>query len=123
MTKQGFDKWLRRLRNAWEKRNPDIAVDLCGEKFLWHETPFDEPLKTKEQLLREWENVLNQENISVSYEILSINKNVGIAHWSATFTRIPSKENATLDGIFKITLNKQGKCTEFHQWYNSKNEK
>jgi len=120
MTHQQFKDWLDRLMIAWETKNPNAAVDLCAEKFLWHETPFSEPLKTKGQLLKEWQGVLNQENISVSYEILSINENVGIARWIATFTRLPSKEKATLDGIFKISLNEQGKCTEFHQWYNSK---
>lgn len=120
MTEQEFYEWLKGLKNAWETKNPNAAVDLCAERFLWHETPFSEPLKTKKQLLKEWESVLNQENISVSYEILSINENMGIAQWHATFTRLPSKEQAVLDGIFKISLNKQGKCTEFHMWYNSK---
>lgn len=120
MTQQQFKSWLDRLIIAWETKNLNFVVDLCAEKFLWYETPFTEPLKTKEQLLKEWQGVLNQEDISVSYEILNINENVGIAQWKATFTRFPSKKKATLEGIFKVSLDKQGKCTEFHQWYNSK---
>lgn len=120
MTRQQFKDWLDKLKSAWETKNPNAAIDLCAEKFLWHETPFSEPLKTKEQLLKEWKSVLSQENISVSYEVLSINKNVGIAQWRATFTRFSSKEKVTLDGIFKVSLNEQGECTEFHQWYNAK---
>ena len=119
MIGKGFDEWLKRLKNAWETKNPNSALKLCAEKFLWYETPFSKPLKTKEQLLKEWQSVLNQENIFVSYNILATNKNVGIAQWRATFTRIPSKERAVLDGIFKVSLNEQGECTEFHQWYNS----
>jgi hypothetical protein len=52
--------------------------------------------------------------------MLGIENNVGIAHWHATFIRLLSKEEAELDGIYKITLDDNGKCTEFHQWYNSK---
>lgn len=120
MTRQQFKEWLDKLKSAWETKNPNAAIDLCAEQFLWYETPFSEPLKTKEQLLKEWKSVLNQENISVSYEILCINENMGIAKWKAAFTRLPSKEKATLDGIFKVSLNEQGECIEFHQWYNSK---
>ena len=120
MTSQQFKNWLDKLKNAWETKTPNAVVDMCADKFLWFETPFSEPLKTKEHLLREWEGVLKQENISVSYEILSINENTGIAQWNAIFTRLPSKQMVTLDGIFKVSLNEQGKCTEFHQWYNSK---
>ena len=120
MTKQKFDEWLKKLKNAWETKKPNAAFDLCATKFLWYETPFDKPLKTRDEILEEWQSVLNQENISVSYEILSINDNIGLAHWRATFTRLPSKEKATLDGIFKVSLNEQGQCAEFHQWYNSK---
>lgn len=120
MTNQQLKNWLDKLKNIWETKNPDTVVDLCANKFLWYETPFSQPLKTKEQLLKEWQGVLNQENITVSYEILATHENIGIAQWSATFTRLPSKEKVTLDGIFKVSLDEHGKCTEFHQWYNSK---
>jgi hypothetical protein len=120
MTRRQFKDWLDKLKRVWETRNPKAVIDLCAEKFLWYETPFSKPLKTKKQLLEEWKSVLNQEKIFISYEILSINKNVGIAQWRANFTRLPSKEKATLEGIFKVSLNEQGECTEFHQWYNSK---
>lgn len=119
MTNQTFSNWLNKLKIAWETKNPNAATDLCAEKFLWHETPFSKPLETKEQLLEEWKSVLNQENISVSYEILSIYENFGIAHWTAKFTRIPSEGKANLDGIFKVKLNESGLCTEFRQWWNS----
>lgn len=120
MTHQQFKIWLDKLRNVWETKKPNSATDLVAEKFLWHETPFAKPFSTKEQLLKEWETVLDQENITVSYKILSVNDNFGIAQWQATFTRLPSKEKATLDGIYKVSLNQKGECTEFHQWYNSK---
>lgn len=120
MNRNDFETWLDNLKTAWETKNPEAAVNLCAEKFTWYETPFGEPLKTKEQLLKEWQSVLKQENISVSYKILSANEKVGIAKWQATFTRLPSKETVAMEGIFQVSLDKQGKCTEFHQWFNSK---
>lgn len=120
MTDQQFKNWLDKLINIWESKNPNGVLDLIAEKFIWHETPFDKQITSKEELLQEWQTVLNQDDIKVTYEILDIKDNIGIAHWNATFTRLPSEENAELDGIYKVILDENGKCIEFHQWYNSK---
>ena len=115
-----FEDWFNKLKNVWERRDPEGAISLCADKFLWYETPFAKPYSTKEEIFKEWQGVLNQEDVSVSFEILSENGNMGIAHWHATFTRLPSKTKATLDEIFQVTFNDHGECTKFRQWYNSK---
>jgi len=122
MTNKQFSDWLERLKNAWETKNPGSIVDLCSEEVLWYETPFSKPLKTKGDILKEWQSVLNQENISISYKILCISENLGIAQWLATFTKLPSKQRVVFDGIFQISLNERGECVEFHQWFNSKEQ-
>lgn len=120
MTNQRFNDWFEKLKNIWVTKNPNGVLDLIAEKFLWYETPFDELITTKESLLKEWQTVLEQENINVTYEILFVENNTGVAHWHATFIRLPSKEKAELEGIYKVDLDDNGKCTEFHQWYNSR---
>lgn len=120
MTHQQFEDWLIKLKNIWETKKPEEIVNLCAEDFLWYESPFSEPYKTKEQLLRDWQGILDQENIAVSYQILNIENNIGIAQWHVVFTRLPSREAVELDGIFKVLLDEQGKCTEFRQWHNTK---
>lgn len=115
-----FDNWLKNLKKIWETKNPDAVIDICADKFFWYETPFDKPLTKREQLLKEWQSVLQQDDIHITYDILSINENIGIVNWHAAFTRLPSKEKVELDGIFQVSLNDQGKCTEFRQWYCAK---
>jgi len=120
MTNNTFADWLDKLVDIWESRNPGAIIDQCADKFLWFETPFDKPITTKEDLLKEWESVLAQKDIVVTYTLLSVEDNTCLAHWTATFTRVPSDENVSIDGIFQVTLDEQGKCTKFRQWYNSK---
>jgi hypothetical protein len=120
MTEQRFKDWLNKLKEVWETKNPNAVVNLCAEKFVWYETPFDKPFTTKEQLLKDWQGILNQENIVVSFEILSVKRNLGIAKWRAAFIRLPSKEKTELDGVFQISLDENGQCVEFRQWYNSR---
>lgn len=122
MTRKQFTDWLSKLKNAWEKRDPNAAPELCADKFIWHETPFEKPITTKKKLLEEWQSVLRHKDISMTYEVISLEKDFGIAHWTASFTRIPSGKKVHLDGIFKVSLDANGNCTEFHQWYNTKNE-
>ncbi len=120
MTKIQFKNWLGKLVNAWESKAPSEVLDLIAEKFIWYDAPFDKPITTRDELLEEWQSILNHDEIKVTYEILSVENNTGIAHWHAIFTRLSSKENAELDGIYMAVLDDKGKCTEFHQWYNSK---
>ena len=114
---QQFDIWLKKLKDIWEKKEPLKIIDLCAEKFLWFETPFSKPYSTKEQLLKDWQGILSQKNIIFTYEILCTNKQMGIIHWSVQFVRTSSEEKVSLDGIFQVILNEQGKFKEFHQWY------
>lgn len=115
-----FRNWLDILKTAWETKNPELALELCAEKFIWYETPFQDPITTKQDLLNEWKSVKTHKDIFMTYEILSYSDNTGIAKWSAVFKRLPEETNAALEGIYLVKLDSQGKCTEFHQWYNSK---
>lgn len=121
MTEIQYKKQFDELKEIWESRNPQKVTGLVADKFYRFETPFDEPYTTKEELVKEWQGILEQKDISVSYRILSNNKNVCIAQWHALFLRLPAQEKVELDGIFQVTLNSQGKCTEFRQWYNANN--
>ena len=89
---------------------------LCADKFVWYETPFSEPITHRVDLEKEWQSILNQDNIVVSYKILSVDNGLGIAEWKASFRS--SVKNVVMSGIFKIKLDKQGKCTYFKQWFN-----
>lgn len=115
-----FKNWLDDLEDIWKSKNIERIIEICAENFTWYETPFVEPITTKEVLLKEWESVNDHKDLNLSYEIIIVNEKFGIAHWHATFTRIRSNESVKMDGIYQVFLNEDGKCTEFHQWYNSK---
>lgn len=120
MMHEEFVGWLDKLREAWESKNPELASEICEENLLWYEAPFDDPLRTKAEVLKEWQSVLDHKDIHLEYEVLNINEDFGIAKFSAKFTRISSGEKVDMRGIFQVFLNENEKCVEFHQWYNSK---
>ncbi len=120
MTHRQFKEWLDQLVYIWVHKQPEKVPDLCAHNFSWHETPFSAPYTTKRDLLKSWQSVKNQKHISVSYNILCVEKNVGIANWIAKFTIIPSGEKRVMNGIYQVLLDEKGKCIEFHQWFNYK---
>jgi hypothetical protein len=121
MTNTQLKKWIQKLGQAWEERDPEAIPQLFAENFKYYETPFEKPYTKKTDLIRLWQDVpKSQKDIKFEFEIISINKNMGIAHWKASFIRIKNHTKACLDGIFLIKLDNQGLCTEFRQWWVTK---
>lgn len=119
MEKQ-FSIWLINLKRIWEDRKPLEAPNLCSRVFVWHETPFGRPIETRQELVEEWNSILDQDDIHISCEVINICGNIGVAHWHANFRRISSDEHVEMDGIFQVDMDSDGKCKEFRQWYVSK---
>lgn len=118
MNRKSFETWLRSLGSAWETRDPQAAADICAEDVVYHETPFGEPLRSRSEVKQIWQEVPeSQKDIHFSYEIITVNRKLGVARWNAAFTRVPSGIEDVLDGIFVVSLNNDGLCTVFHQWW------
>ncbi len=118
MNREDFKKWLENYKNAWEKRSPKKAAELFSADATYRETPFDEPMRGREAIVKYWLDVeRSQENISFAFEILSVEANKGIAHWQAEFDRIENGKTVKLDGILIAFLNHKMQCTKFEEWW------
>jgi hypothetical protein len=115
-----FDEWFLKLKEIWESKNPNEIINICADNFVYYESPFEKPYTTKEELLKDWQGILNQDNIHVSVKTISTNNDLGIAQWNAKYEKVPSREKVELSGIFTVRLDNNGRCIEFHMWYNSK---
>ena len=121
MNIKNFKAWLDLLGKAWVGGDPKIAVDICADKIAYFEDPFEPPLTTKEEIFKVWTGVpKKQKDISFKYDIVSISNNVGIAHWTAEYISKATGNKSKLDEIFVVSLNKEGKCIKFQQWWNTK---
>ncbi len=124
MNLREFETWLDAYGRAWEMRDPEAATDLVAEDTTYHETPFDEPCRGRGEILRYWSDVpRSQENVSFSYGILSTTDDTGIAHWRASFVRLPARERTKLDGVFLVKMGVDGRCTEFREWWHKQEER
>lgn len=121
MNTEIFETWLSKYKQAWENRDPLAARELFTEDASYQETPFDEPMRGIEAIYAYWEVVpKTQKSIKFGSEIIMVTKDLGIAHWNASFERIPGAVKVLLDGIFIVSLNFDGKCTDFKEWWHRK---
>lgn len=113
-----FQKWLDAYGRAWEARDPLAAAALYTESGSYQVTPFVEPLLGRQAILEYWREVARtEENIRFGSEILAVTKDSGIAHWWASFVRVPPGLPTKLDGIFVIALDAAGLCSSLREWW------
>jgi len=118
MNEQAFVKWLTAYGQAWERRDPEAAARLFTEDAQYYETPFDEPFVGQSAIRDYWADVPRlQTDITFRYELLSVNGDVGIARWQASFRRIKSRQHVQLDGILMVTMEDATRCRLFQEWW------
>jgi PAS domain-containing protein len=89
---------------------------------VYHWGPWDEPLRGHDEIRARTEQAIaEQEDIHFGHESLAITPDGrGIARW---WVSIKVKEQDTIEeneGIFLVTLDAEGRCTEFREWWNSR---
>ncbi len=123
MERETFEGWLDAYGRAWETRDPAAAAELFTEDAVYHETPFDEPMRGRAEISDYWSDVTrSQDDVRFSYEILATSEEEGIAHWNADFVRLPARTPIRLDGVLLAKLNVAGRCTEFREWWHRQEE-
>ncbi len=120
MDNSSFNDWLQLYGKAWTQRRPDLIKELFIQDAKYSEKPFSAPFEGIDAITMYWKGVSQtQKDISFEYQIISVNNDVGIAHFVASFLRQPGNVHIKLDGIFQVTLNSQNKCTSFSEWWQS----
>ncbi len=120
MDHHSFNDWLQLYSKAWTQRRSELINDLFTQDAKYFEKPFSAPFEGIDAIIRYWQGISeSQKDISFEYKIISVNNEVGIAHFVASFLRSPGDVHVKLDGIFQVTLSSQNKCTSFSEWWQS----
>ncbi len=120
---EAFGSWLDAYGRAWETGDPVAAAELFTEDAAYHETPFDEPMRGRADIVEYWSDVpRSQDDIRFSYEILAVSERGGVAHWNADFLKLPARTSVRLDGTLLGKLDADSRCTEFREWWHRREE-
>lgn len=117
MDKSYFEFWFKKLGKAWSERDPRAAASLFSKDCKYYESVFEEPCKNWNDIFKLWKAVPeNQKDVNFNFRVLAASDNSSIANWQVTRTYLPTKKKQFIDGIFQVSLNKQGLCIYFKQW-------
>jgi SnoaL-like protein len=119
-----FKSWLEAYGQAWEKRDPEAAAALFSEEGTYQVTPFLEPMRGRKAIFDYWCGVARtEENIRFEYEILTVNSQLNVARWWASFVIVPRGLKTELDGIFLIALDEEGRCKSLREWWHKQQDR
>jgi hypothetical protein len=124
VTLDGLDRWLDAYGRAWERQDVDafVAQFAPGARYWWG--PFDPPLAGRDAIrARTLAAVSGQREIEFGHEPLAVTPDGrGIARWWVGYRTVPQGTNVRDEGIFLVTLDEAGRCVEFREWWNEREE-
>ena len=118
LTAAALEGWLARYKEAWEQRDPARAAALFTENAPYHETPFDTPKAGRNGIRDYWATVTaDQRDVDFTSSVVAVNGGTGVARWSAKLKSASSGVRVELDGIFVLTFDGGGLCSELREWW------
>ena len=121
LTTATVEKWLAGYERAWESRDAARAAELFTANASYHEMPFDAPKAGQAGIREYWSAVTSdQRDIDFKSQVVAVNGQTGVAHWSATFTAVSTGARVELDGVFVLTFDSSGRCSELREWWHLK---
>ena len=135
----GIEQFMRAYKKAWEEKDENAFCALFSADGVYHNTPFATQ-RGQEQLAAYWQRIKLQDDIHLSFEILSSTPGSGIAHWHVSY-QVASEElfqiwaastgtnliarkpgdplpRMVLDGVLQAFFG-NGLCTECRLWWHS----
>lgn len=94
------DKFLATYKEAWEKRDPDLAANLFTRDAHYWESPFDAPIVSREAIRAYWKGATDiQQDIQFAVRDSFTVGHTLVAEWTCTYTHRPSGERRELAGV------------------------
>jgi hypothetical protein len=109
---------LEAFKQAWEGRDPDLAVALFAEDAEYREDPFEEPLRGENAIRAYWnEAAASQVNVEFDAETIWVVHRTVLASWHVAFTRRTTAERVRLRGFMTLEVDDAGKVRRFREWW------
>ena len=113
--------FLERYKQAWEKRSPDLALELYNRDAEMRVDPFDEPASGLNSIREVWNDVAaTQDHVEFDAERIWVVERTVLASWHAAFTRQSTSERVRIRGFSTFELDSDGLIQRQKQWAQSR---
>src|SRR5688572_7905947 len=112
------EAWLARYKEAWEQHDSALAASLFTANAAYHEMPFDAPKAGRAGIRDYWATVTaDQRDVEFKSQVVAVNGATAVARWSASLKAASSGVRVELDGVFVLTFEGSGLCSELREWW------
>ena len=118
LTQAKLEAWLASYGAAWEMRDADAAARIFTADATYREMPFEAPKAGRAGIREYWAGVTaDQRDVQFDSNVIAVNGNTGVAHWSAKFKLASSGATVELDGVFVLEFDASGLCSGLREWW------
>lgn len=108
---------LERYKRAWERRDPDLAMELYRDDAEVRLDPFEEPARGANEIRQIWNEVAaTQDHVEFDAERIWVVERTVLASWHAAFTRRSNADRVRIRGFSTFELDDSGLLRRVRQW-------
>jgi hypothetical protein len=108
---------LEQYKRAWERRSPDMALELYGRDAEMRLDPFEEPAYGLNAIREIWNDVAaSQDHVEFDAERIWVVERTVLASWHVAFTRRSNSERVRIRGFSTFELDGTGLIQRQRQW-------
>jgi len=112
---------LEKYKRAWEKRSPDMALELYSRDAELRIDPFDEPATGLNAIRELWNEVAaTQDHVEFDAERIWVVERTVLASWHVAFTRSSTSERIRIRGFSTFEVDAAGLIQRQRQWAQSR---
>src|SRR5688500_13193104 len=108
---------VQQYKRAWERRDPDLAMELYREDAEFRLDPFEEPARGANEIRAIWTDLAaTQDHVEFDAERVWAVERTVLTSWHAAFTRRSNAERVRIRGFSTFELDESGLIQRAKQW-------
>src|SRR5688500_4010357 len=112
---------VQQYKRAWERRDPDLAMELYGRDAEVRLDPFEEPARGANEIRAIWNDVAEtQDHVEFDVERIWLVERTVLTSWHAAFTRRPTADCVPICGLSSCKFHESGLIQRVRQWAQSR---
>ena len=108
---------LQRYKHAWERRDPDLAMELYRDDAEVRLDPFEEPARGANEIRAIWNDVAaTQDHVEFDAERIWVVAETILTSWHVAFTRRSNSERVRIRGFSTFEVDDSRLIRRTRQW-------
>jgi hypothetical protein len=105
--------WIDGYLAAWSSRHPDQIGRLFGDRAVYYTAPYRQPWRGREEIVAGWLDRDEPGQARFTWKPLAVTDDLAVVQGETVYPDPP----LTYSNLWVIRLDRDGRCTEFTEWW------